>query len=151
MNENKVWIVILLGVSLLIMGAAPSEEEMAPFRQLDAKPVAELKNEGLAQLLELRHRFYAATTRPSADTVVAQCALKQIGCEVAIPSRIEDLTKVHCVSIVSRSLAMALARNYQEYYITWEYRDPRAGGLCRQAGSFDSGQVETVSDEFHED
>ena len=126
MNENKVWIVILLGASLLIMGAAPSEEQLAQFRQLDAKPVAELKNVGLAQYLAARTIIQKATTRPSAGDMIAQCALKQARCDVAIPSRTEDLTKVHCVSIVSRSLAMALARNYQEYYIilsriVWHY------------------------------
>jgi len=117
MNAGKLWVVIILGVLLLNMGAVLTEEQLALFHQLDSKSVAELGNKGLAQYLSLRTVVHDATTRPSAGEMIAHCALKQMQCQVAIPSRTEDLTKVHCVSIVSRSLAMALARDWDEYYI----------------------------------
>jgi len=111
------WAVILLGVVLLNMGAEVGEDEIAQFRQYDQLSIKELKNEGLARYLELRTIISDSDNLPPPGERVACCALKQIECEVSIPSRIEDLTRVHCVSLVSRSLAMAFARNWEEYYI----------------------------------
>ena len=117
MNKNNILNVILVGFSFLSMAAGPTEGQLAQFRQLDGKPLAELKNESLAQYLAARTVNQKATIRPSAGDMIAQCAMKQAKCEVAIPSRTDDIMKVHCVSIVSRSIAMALARNYESNFI----------------------------------
>jgi hypothetical protein len=102
---------------------------------------------------ESRHHRNAETNKPLRSNGIARKVKESSGSGVVPQQTAEALAAANGPA----TGGYRYARRREEEKIAFtlivsgEYRYVRVFGSCRQAGSFGSGQIKAVSDEFHED
>ena len=127
-------LVIAIAVVLLIRlgpGAAPAKaeeplvtmtpEERQVFADLDARTIQSLRNTDLGQYLPLREKAIATDgLRFIAHEEVGRMGRRAVGQAFRLNAVQFDLAEGDCVSFVNRTLALALAKDWDSYYLLIE-------------------------------
>ncbi|HPD32485.1 MAG TPA: DUF1460 domain-containing protein [Phycisphaerae bacterium] len=127
-------LVIAVTTILLIRlgpGAAPAKAQeplvtMTPverqaFADLDARPIQNMRNTDLGQYLPLRQKAIATDgLRFAANEEIGRMGRRAVGQAFRLNAVQFDLAEGDCVSFVNRTLALALAKDWDSYYLLIE-------------------------------
>jgi len=99
-------------------GLTPAQTER--YQELSVRPLRVFSNADLAEYLDLRTTMYESIGRPDPAEEIGNCALKSLETPFRLKAGRFGLCQADCVTFVERTIALALASDWESYYLLCE-------------------------------
>jgi hypothetical protein len=121
-----IFLMVLAGVvSASAQPLAPAQADR--YEELSARPLHQFSNADLAEYLQLRGLVYASSGSPDPADEIGKYALKGLGTPFRLHAGRFSLCEADCVSFVERTIALALANDWESYYLFCERLRHKSG------------------------